>query len=124
MKNWTFKATPKLVEAIGEEWKGTYEIKMLMADEYLSIGDEIVSELRKEKGDAVPEALTKSMFNMRLLYKSVLHNGKPIAHNIPSKLIDVLMGLVLARNTMTLENTEEYLEAVENQNTKGGNEKE
>jgi len=114
MDNWSFKATPKLVEAIGEKWDGTYEIKMLMADEYLSIGEEIMDDLRREKkeGEEVkPEELKKSDFNMRLLFKSVLHDGKPLKKPIPAKLIDLLMPLVARRNTMSLaEKREDFLE--------------
>ena len=112
MENWTFKATPKLVEALGEEWKGTYEVKMLMADEYINIGEELVDDLRKQgKEEVLPKDFKKSDWNMRLLHKAVLHNGKPIEKNIPSKLLDLLMPLVLQRNTMTLqEKQEDFLE--------------
>lgn len=103
MKNWSFKATPKLVEAIGEKWKGAYEVKMLMGDEYLNIGEEIVDDLHKQGIKEVkPEHFKKSDFNMRLLFKVVLHNGKPLKKPIPSKLIDLLMPLVLQRNSMSL----------------------
>jgi len=114
MQNWTFKATPVLVEALSEKWSGTYEVKMLMGDEYLSIGEEMMDDLRKSKKadeEVKPEDLKKSDFNMRLLYKAVLHNGKPLKKPIPAKLIDLLMPLVIRRNTMSLaERREDFLE--------------
>jgi len=111
MENWTFTATPELVATLGEKWGGTYEVKLLMADEYLGIGEEYADDLRKKGKEIIkPEDFKQSEFHMRLLRKSVLHNSKSIEKNLPAKLIELLMPLVLRRNTMSImEKQEDFL---------------
>jgi hypothetical protein len=105
MDNWKVTATKELVDALGEEWNGTYEIRLLPAIEYLNIGEEIMDDLRRKgKTQIRIEDLKRSEFNYRLFLKTVLHDGKQLdAEKVPSKLFEWLMPKVVQRNTMELE---------------------
>ncbi len=110
MKTLRFKATPSLIEQIGKEWEGTYEIRQLSALEYVNIGDELVDEARRIGKDAID--VPRSQFNMCLILKACSLNGKPLSDNIPSKLFEILSGIALSLNTLNLgEKQELFLES-------------
>ena len=96
-----FEATPELIAIIGEEWAGTYEVRQLMAPEYLSIGDELIDKMRKQGKEIF--SIPPHHANELLVYKCVEHNGKPIKRPIPSKLLELLLPEALKLNTLTLD---------------------
>lgn len=110
LKTLKFKATAKLVEELGKEWEGEYEVSQLPANEYVNLGDELVDEARKQGRDVFD--VPRSQFNMRLVLKACRHNGKALPQSVPSKLFEILANIALPLNTLSLaEKQELFLES-------------
>ena len=103
----TFTIPDSIIEAIGSEWKGTYTVYLLDAEEYLATGEDIVTELR-EKGEwhgIMPEAKLKK----RIVCKSITLNEKPLAPDafIPSKLFEVLQAYSVPLNMLSQQEAQD-----------------
>jgi len=101
-----FKATQKLVDAIGKEWAGEYVIRQLTSTELLNIGDEVIEDARKQ-GKNIFEVPAHYQ-NERLVYKCVTLDGKDIKYGtMPSKLMEILMRPVFELNSLTPQERQE-----------------
>lgn len=114
LKSWKFKATKKLVDLLGKEWEGEYEVLMLKGIDYLAVGDECIDELKKKgKKVVLGSDIPQSMFNYKLFCKAVLHNGKPIEQPVPGKLLEMLTEPVMRRNRLCPDEEREiFLESM------------
>jgi len=99
----TFKATPKLVELLGDKWKGTYEIRVLSGEDYIKMGNELFA-----KDKDVP----RSQWNYSMVLLAVRHNGKPLEKDVPPKLLEMLLPDVAELNAWKLDEKRElFLES-------------
>ena len=103
----TFTLPDSIIEAVGSEWKGTYTVHLLDAEEYLATGEDIVNELRA-KGEwtgVMPEAKLKK----RIVCKSITFNDKPLEPDafMPSKLFEVLQAYSVPLNMLSQQEAQD-----------------
>lgn len=94
---------------IGNEWAGEYEVNLLNAREYLTVGEELVQELRQNPN--WNGVVAESEIRLRLVCKAVRHDKQNIdaKTDMPSKLYELLSSKVLPLNTLSLAEVSTFL---------------
>lgn len=94
-----FKATQALVDLLGKKWKGTYEVHVVSAEDYIKMGNELFAKHKQE--------IPRSDWNYGLILLSVRHNGKPLEKDVPPKLMEMLLPDVVKLNAYSLDEERE-----------------
>lgn len=92
-----------LMQQIGDEWAGTYTVRMLMSKEYLAVTEEVIQKLRSEaqiRGDVWNGVLPTSEVQRGLVFKACSKDGEALPDDIPAKLFEVLASVAIPLNTL------------------------
>ena len=92
-----------LMQQIGDEWAGTYTVRMLMSKEYLAVTEEIIQAKRAEaqlRGDEWDGTIPLTEIRRGIVFKSCSKDGQPLAEDIPAKLFELLASVSVPMNTL------------------------
>ncbi len=94
-----FELPDDIIKQIGDEWRGTYTAKLLMADEYMRITEELVAKLRDKEGwnGLIPP----TAIHEAIIYAACQKDGAPLPKNLPAKLYEILVTVAVGMNTLS-----------------------